>query len=170
MLGELGISEEVISNLKLIIESVSACISDNFRLIYDSTIIRGQGYYTGTIYEVYDNEFGRAIGAGGRYDKMVEKFTDNSTPAVGFSIGFYSTVMLMIEKGIVVPNKKLALIYDKNNSYADIMQAKQSLIEKGYQVSTFAFPKNFNNFVQKIKQSNFTLLVKMQDINKIISL
>lgn len=170
MLGELGISEEVINNLKLIIESVSACISDNFRLIYDSTIIRGQGYYTGTIYEVYDNEFGRAIGAGGRYDKMVEKFTDNSTPAVGFSIGFYSTVMLMIEKGIVVPNKKLALIYDKNNSYADIMQTKQSLIEKGYQVSTFAFPKNFNNFVQKIKQSNFTLLVKMQDINKIISL
>ena len=130
MLGELGISEEVISNLKLIIESVSSCISDNFRLIYDSTIIRGQGYYTGTIYEVYDNEFGRAIGAGGRYDKMVEKFTDNSTPAVGFSIGFYSTVMLMIEKGIVVPNKKLALIYDKNNSYADIMQAKQSLIER----------------------------------------
>lgn len=169
-LSEIGISNEIIENLTCIIESVEKCILKEFKLVYDSTIIRGQGYYTGTIYEVYDDEFGRAIGAGGRYDKMVEKFTGQPTPAVGFSIGFYSTVMLMIEKGIKIPNQKLALVFDKNSSFIDIMTAKQKLISQGYHVSTFAFPKNFNNFVQKLKQNNFTMLVKMADLSNIIKL
>ena len=94
----------------------------------------------------FDDDFGRALGGGGRYDKMIEKFLGTPVPAVGCSIGLYPVAMLMVERGYYVPSNKLALVYDKNQSYEQIMNAKIDLIAKGYDVATFAFPKNFNNF------------------------
>lgn len=169
-LSEIGISENVVESLKTIIETSKKFLDESYSIVFDVTIIRGQGYYTGTVYEIYDNEFGRAIGAGGRYDKMVEKFIGTPVPAVGFSIGFYSVVMLMIERNFVPESKKLALVYDKNSSYEEIICAKNSLIEKGYEVSIFAFPKNFNNFAEKLKANNINLLVKIANLDNIINL
>lgn len=170
LLLEIGVGEEVVNSLSLIINTTQKFISKNFSLVYDASIIRGQGYYTGTVYEVYDAEFGRAIGAGGRYDKMVEKFTGAAVPAVGFSIGFYSVIMLLAERGELAENKKLALVYDKNASYEEILTAKLELIGKGYEVSIFSFPKNFNNFAEKLKQNGYRSLVKIADTSKIIEL
>lgn len=170
LLKKLGIDDGVISSLTLIIKTTTSLVSNNFKLVYDPCIIRGQGYYTGTIYEVYEDSFGRAIGAGGRYDNMVEKFTGTKTPAVGFSIGFYSTVLLMIENGFTLPNKKLALVYGAEASVEEVLNAKIKLMQSGYNVSTFAFPKNFNNFVEKLKANSFSKLVKLTDITKIIDL
>ena len=44
--------------------------------------MRGQGYYTGAVFEVYTDGFAGAIGGGGRYDNMVGKFCGINTPAV----------------------------------------------------------------------------------------
>jgi histidyl-tRNA synthetase len=170
ILKTLGVSEDVVSSLALILETVSKHAPKDYKIVYEATIIRGQGYYTGTVYEVYDDEFGRAIGGGGRYDKMVEKFTGTSVAAVGFSIGFYSVVMLMAEKKALIPNNKLALVYDKNVSYDEILSAKEILKGKGFDVATFAFPKNFNNFAEKLKNNNYNKLVKISNIDKIIEL
>lgn len=165
-----GVGQDVVSSLKTIIDTVSKYAPKDYNLVYDASIIRGQGYYTGTVFEAYDSEFGRAIGGGGRYDHMVEKLLGVSVPAVGFSIGFYSTVMLMIERGFGLNNKKLALVYEKTSSLDDIMSAKISLKNQGYEVSTFLFPKNFNNFAQKLKGNGYFKLVKISDIKKIIDL
>ena len=171
MLKAVGVSEEVVASLEKIINTASNFkVDETFKIVYDVTIIRGQGYYTGTVFEVYDEEFGRAIGGGGRYDKMIEKFAGVSIPAVGASIGLYSVVMLMIERKAKTLSKKLALVYDKNSSYDDIMKAKIELINKGFDVSTFAFPKNFNNFADKIKQNGYNQIVKISDTSKIIDL
>lgn len=171
LLIQAGVSKSVIDSLKTIIDTATKFkVDDTFKVVYDVTIIRGQGYYTGTVFEVYDEEFGRAIGGGGRYDKMIEKFAGVSIPAVGASIGLYSVVMLMVERKAKTLSKKLALIYDKNDSFEDIMKAKIELMQKGYDVSTFAFPKNFNNFADKIKQNGYNQIVKMVDISKIIDL
>ncbi len=43
------------------------------------------------------DEFGGSVGGGGRYDKMIGKFTGQDTPACGFSIGFERIVMLLLE-------------------------------------------------------------------------
>ena len=110
---------------------------------------------------MFDDDFGRAIGGGGRYDRMIEKFLGTSIPAVGCSIGLYSVAMLMVERGYMVPSNKLALVYDKKDSYEDVMRAKVDLINKGYEVAIFAFPKNFNNFADKLKNNNYKKLVKM---------
>lgn len=170
ILKKIGISEEIVNSLKLIIETVNRFKLEGFNIVYDASIIRGQGYYTGTIFEVYDEAFGRALGGGGRYDKMVEKFIGTSIPAVGCSIGLYVVVMLMIERNYLVPSNKLALIYDKKASFEDIMRAKIELMKKGYEVSTFAFPKNFNNFADKLKSNNYNKIVKISDINNIIEI
>lgn len=170
LLAEAGVSEDVVNSLKTIIDTATKFKVEGYNIVYDATIIRGQGYYTGTVYEVYDEEFGRAIGAGGRYDKMIEKFAGVSIPAVGASIGLYSVVMLMIERKAKTNSKKLALIYDKNSGYEDVLNAKIELMQKGYDVATFAFPKNFNNFADKIKQNGYNQIVKINDISKIINL
>lgn len=170
ILAEAKVQAEVINSLKLIIETVNKYKISGFKIVYDATIIRGQGYYTGTVFEVYDEEFGRALGGGGRYDKMIEKFLGSPVPAVGASIGLYSVVMLMIERQTKTLSKKLALVYDKNASFETIMQAKIDLMSEGYDVSTFAFPKNFNNFADKLKQNGYNQIVKIADLTKIIDL
>ena len=170
MLKTYGVSDDVVASLAQIIETVMAFRFDGYKVEYDACVIRGQGYYTGTVVEVFDDDFGRAIGGGGRYDKMIEKFAGISIPAVGASIGLYSVVMLMNERGFKVPTQKLALIYDKNVSYNDVLKAKIMLMEKGYLVSVFAFPKNFNNFADKIKKNGYDRIVKMNDLNKIIEI
>ena len=65
--------------------------------------MRGQSYYTGTIFEVTMDDFGGSVAGGGRYDKMIGKFTGQDTPACGFSIGFERIVMLLLENGYKVP-------------------------------------------------------------------
>ena len=169
-LAKFGVESGVVESLKLIISTVSKFKIEGFNIVYDASIIRGQGYYTGTVFEVYDDEFGRAIGGGGRYDKMIEKFLGTPVPAVGASIGLYSVVMLMVERGYKIPSNKLALVFDKENSFEEILKTKIEFMQKGFEVSTFAFPKNFNNFAEKLKNNGYTKLVKMKDLSKIIDL
>ncbi len=59
------------------------------QIIFDPTIARGLDYYTSTVFEVIlknNPEFGSILG-GGRYDKLVDTFSDKPLPAVGGSIG-----------------------------------------------------------------------------------
>lgn len=170
ILQSAGVKQEVVDSLKLIIDTASKFKLDGFEIVFDATIIRGQGYYTGTVFEVYDNEFGRALGGGGRYDKMIEKFLGISIPAVGCSIGLYSVVMLMSERNYKIPSKKIALVYEKNNTFEEILNAKIMYMNKGYEVTTFTYPKNFNNFVDKIKNNNYNQIVKMSNLDKIIDI
>lgn len=169
-LKSMSVSDDVIKSLKTIIDTASAFKFDGYTIEYDACVIRGQGYYTGTVIEVFDDEFGRAIGGGGRYDKMIEKFAGTPIPAVGASIGLYSVVMLLNERGFKVPTQKLALVFDKNTPYTDVLKAKIELMKKGFDTSAFAFPKNFNNFADKLKQNGYDKLVKISDLTKIIDL
>ena len=79
-----------------IIDSVEATKGDFFKLVFDPTLVRGMSYYTGTIFEIDMPQFGGSCGGGGRYDKMVGKFTGNDVPACGFSIGFERIILLLL--------------------------------------------------------------------------
>ena len=88
-----------------IMDSVEAVKGDFFKLVFDPTLVRGMSYYTGTIFEIDMPEFGGSCGGGGRYDKMVGKFTGNDVPACGFSIGFERIILLLLESGFKVPRE-----------------------------------------------------------------
>ena len=108
--------EDAADSLEMIITSVESAKEADFRMLFDPTLVRGMSYYTGTIFEISMDEFGGSVGGGGRYDKMIGKFTGQDTPAVGFSIGFERIVMLLMERGYNVPTskEKKAFLIEKN--------------------------------------------------------
>lgn len=58
-------------------------------LVFDPTLARGQTYYTGIVFEIFDTnkDNGRALAGGGRYDNLLEIFEVEPIPAVGFGMG-----------------------------------------------------------------------------------
>ncbi len=130
-----------------IIASVEAAKECEFRLRFDPTLVRGQSYYTGTIFEVAMDDFGGSVAGGGRYDKMIGKFTGQDTPACGFSIGFERIVMLLLENGYEVPKKgaKKAYLLDKQLSkegMLDVLSRAKEEREAGRQVLVVNMKKN----------------------------
>ncbi len=109
------LSSETAEGMELIISSVEAAKECEFTIKFDPTLVRGQSYYTGTIFEVTMDEFGGSVAGGGRYDRMIGKFTGQDTPACGFSIGFERIVMLLLENGYQVPGggEKKAYLLEK---------------------------------------------------------
>ncbi len=130
-----------------IIDSVEAVKGDFFELIFDPTLVRGMSYYTGTIFEIAMPEFGGSCGGGGRYDKMVSKFTGNDVPACGFSIGFERIILLLLESGFKVPKagKKVAYLMEKgmpSDMLCDVMKKANEERQAGNQVLVARMNKN----------------------------
>ncbi len=88
-------------NLANIMDTVTEVAETDFKLAFDPTLVRGMSYYTGTIFEVSMEGFGGSVAGGGRYDKMIGKFTGQDTPACGFSIGFERIVTILMEQGFL---------------------------------------------------------------------
>lgn len=109
------LAEGTAEGMEMIISSVEAAKECEFRICFDPTLVRGQSYYTGTIFEVRMDDFGGSVAGGGRYDRMIGKFTGQDTPACGFSIGFERIVMLLLENGYKVPKRagRKAYLLDK---------------------------------------------------------
>ncbi|MCM1046326.1 MAG: histidine--tRNA ligase [Candidatus Gastranaerophilales bacterium] len=105
----------VTDGLREIMDSVGATKTADFKMVFDATLVRGMSYYTGTIFEVALPGFGGSCGGGGRYDKMVGKFTGKDVQACGFSIGFERIILLLMESGFQVPDrpKKTAFLIEK---------------------------------------------------------
>ena len=93
----------VCQGLVHIMETVKDVAEAEFGLVFDPTLVRGMSYYTGTIFEVSMEGFGGSVAGGGRYDKMIGKFTGMETPACGFSIGFERIVTILLDNGFTVP-------------------------------------------------------------------
>ena len=138
---------EVMASFREIMDSVTATKADSFELVFDPTLVRGMSYYTGTIFEVAMPEFGGSCGGGGRYDKMVGKFTGNDVPACGFSIGFERIVMLLMERGFKVPSKpkQVAYLIEKGvcgEELCQIIAKAQEVRGQGMQVLVARMNKN----------------------------
>ncbi|MBQ9136294.1 MAG: histidine--tRNA ligase [Lachnospiraceae bacterium] len=141
------LDEEVMASFMEIIDSVKATKADTFELVFDPTLVRGMSYYTGTIFEIAMPEFGGSCGGGGRYDKMVGKFTGNDVPACGFSIGFERIVLLLMEKGFTVPEEpeKMAFLIEKGVSgeaLCNVIAEAQAARKEGWQVLVARMNKN----------------------------
>ena len=138
---------EVMASFREILTSVKATKADSFELVFDPTLVRGMSYYTGTIFEIAMPEFGGSCGGGGRYDKMVGKFTGNDVPACGFSIGFERIVLLLMESGFQVPTrpKQVAYLVEKGvagEELCKVIAKAQEARANGTQVLVARMNKN----------------------------
>ena len=141
------LTDGVMESFQEIIDSVEATKGDFYKLVFDPTLVRGMSYYTGTIFEIDMPEFGGSCGGGGRYDKMVGKFTGNDVPACGFSIGFERIILLLLESGFKVPKagKKIAYLMEKglpSDKLCEVMATAQKEREQGNQILVARMNKN----------------------------
>ena len=164
---ELGdyLDAEVSDNLGTIIASVEAAKSAEFGVQFDPTLVRGMSYYTGPIFEISMDEYGGSVGGGGRYDEMIGKFTGQSTPAVGFSIGFERIVMLLLENDFQIPGSgsKKAYLIEKGMPSDKLLQifnkAKEER-ENGISVNIVIMKKNKKFQKEKMQEEGYTEFVE----------
>ena len=142
-----NLEPSVTEGLREIIDSVNAAKTASFKMVFDPTLVRGMSYYTGTIFEVAIPGFGGSCGGGGRYDRMVGKFTGKDVPACGFSIGFERIIMLLLESGFRIPDRprRIAYLVEKGvdgQALCDVIARAQAAREEGMQELVGRMNKN----------------------------
>ena len=160
------LAPEAADSLEMIITSVESAKEADFRMKFDPTLVRGMSYYTGTIFEISMDEFGGSVGGGGRYDKMIGKFTGQDTPAVGFSIGFERIVMLLMERGYQVPTRKTkkAFLIEKNmpqEGMLKVLQAARKDRQAGKQVIIANMKKNKKFQKEQLAEQGYSDIVEV---------
>ena len=139
--------DDCIDGLLTIINVVEECKTADFNIIFDASLVRGMGYYTGTIFEVSMEGFSGSVAGGGRYDKVIGKFSSKEVPACGFSIGFERIVTILMEENFEPekePGKK-AYLYEKglnDSAFIDILHKAKEDRKKGLTVLVTAMNKN----------------------------
>ena len=137
-LAEYGVPEDVVLEVKEILEDSNICAKGKYDVEFDFTLIRGMGYYTGSIFEIAYKNLGYSIAGGGRYDEMVGNFIGEKIPAIGFSIGFERLVNQLMEENFKVPDlEKVVILYNSNDRYIDVLEKAEKIRELGFSVSVY---------------------------------
>ena len=159
-----------IENLRYIIDSVNAISQGAYQVVYDMSLVRGQGYYTGTVFEVEAEGFRGAIAGGGRYDNLIGKFTKESIPAVGFSIGFERLFGILMEQDFKIPQqrKKVALLYG-NGEFQNAL-AKAEEFRSEYDVALFEKPKKVGKYLDRLKEQDYAYFYIMNQSEELNAL
>jgi len=158
-------SKNIAENLSYIMDTVSDVAEIKFKLAFDPTLVRGMSYYTGTIFEVSMEGFGGSVAGGGRYDKMIGKFTGVDTPACGFSIGFERIVTILMDQGSSVENAaaKKAYLVEKNmdaDRFKEIMRQAMAERKAGVQVLVSQMNKNKKFQKEQLGKEGYTEFVE----------
>lgn len=145
-----------IEQLKKIIADANELAAGKYDVVFDMLLIRGQGYYTGTVFEIQSNKFRGAIGGGGRYDGLVGKFTGENVPAVGFSIGFERIFQILEEQGFTIPGrrKRIAVICNEDEGLQAVRMTDK-LRGQGVEASVYIKPKKLGKFLNRLEEQGF---------------
>ena len=110
----------------------------------------------GTDFEVTMDEFGGSVAGGGRYDKMIGKFTGQDTPACGFSIGFERIFSILMQNGIEIPDgsKKIAVLYEDGH-LTEAVKTAEKLRSEGMIASLYIKPKKTGKFLSKLEERGY---------------
>ena len=151
----------VVQNLDTILDCVRATAAGSFELVFDPTLVRGMGYYTGTIFEVELPEFGSSVAGGGRYDEMVGRFCGQKVPACGFSIGFERIITILKDRGFTPPQEgsRVAFLADKalsGQQLVELFRQAAELRAQGVQVMVTTRKKNAKNQKEVLKAEGYT--------------
>ena len=158
LVGSSVIGAEGVQELETIAELLDAQGYGPDRIVLDPGVVRGLGYYTGPVYEaeltfeILDEkgrkrQFGSVAG-GGRYDDLVKRFTGQSVPATGVSIGVDRLLAALQAKGRVTGDTTgpvVVTVMDRDRM-ADYMGMVADLRNAGIRAEVYlGNPKNFGN-------------------------
>lgn len=145
---------EKIEQLENIIHTVGLLSGNQYDIVFDLSLVRGQGYYTGTVFEIVSNAFKGAVAGGGRYDNLIGKFINDKVPAVGFSIGFERIFSILNENGFIQPDskRKIAILYSDN--FIEAFQLRESMQEE-YDAALYEKPKKLSKFLDVLQKEGY---------------
>jgi histidyl-tRNA synthetase len=89
---------EAVKDLQTIISTLDSLKLPLSQIVFDPSLVRGMGYYTGPVFELRHSSAGYSFGGGGRYDKLIGRLSGQEIPACGFSIGFERLSLLLAEQ------------------------------------------------------------------------
>jgi histidyl-tRNA synthetase len=126
------------------------------KLRFDPTLVRGMGYYTGSIFEIEHPASGSSIGGGGRYDGMVGRWTGTDVAAVGISIGFERVVDLVEDTDAGIGGVVLVLENESADVVAQALRVQADLIAEGRVVRLEQRPKKLNLLLESLAEQGYT--------------
>lgn len=155
-LKEKNICPEAVQSLEEIMKVIQTVDEGKYNIAFDFTLVRGMGYYTGTIFEIAYSNLGYSVAGGGRYDKMIGDFIGQDIPAVGFSIGFERIFEILKEEAQSFYNpKQLAIIYSEQDDLAAVMAKADDFRSEYDVVSLFRREKKFGKQLERLSKTGF---------------
>ena len=158
----------VIDELQDIVQVSNQLADGRYSIEFDPSLVRGQGYYTGPVFEISCGQYASSVGGGGRYDKMVGKEAGEDVPAVGFSIGFERICdvlqehpEILAEKGM---QKRLVLVYDDQDNFADIISCAKRMHADGFCVSILKRSKKLGKQLDSFVLQGFEYYMIMREM------
>ncbi|MFB4348902.1 histidine--tRNA ligase [Microbacterium sp. CR_7] len=124
-------------------------------LVFDPFLVRGMGYYTGTIFELAHPSVGYSLGGGGRYDGMIGRFLGQQVAAVGFSLGFERLVDLVAD-ATDAEEPAVVLIHDADVPVGELVRHKAALVASGARVRLERRTKNVKALLERSAADGYT--------------
>ncbi|KRB39213.1 histidine--tRNA ligase [Microbacterium sp. Root180] len=151
---------EVVAHLVGIGEAVAAARAGvdglaDIPLVFDPFLVRGMGYYTGTIFELAHPSVDYSLGGGGRYDGMIGRFLGQDVPAVGFSIGFERLVDL-VDAVDADGATAIVLVHDRDVPDSELLAHKSGLVAAGSRVRLEHRTKNLKALLERAAADGYT--------------
>lgn len=137
-------------------EAVAAARPGPLPLVFDPFLVRGMGYYTGTIFELAHPSVSYSLGGGGRYDGMIGRFLGQDVPAVGFSIGFERIVDLVAEPADAA-SAAVVLVHDRDVPVTELVALKAALVADGRRVRLEQRTKNLKVLLERAAADGYAL-------------
>jgi len=161
---------ETVTNLREVLQFANTIADGKFSAVYDKSLVRGMGYYTGMVFEIVSPKFGSSVAGGGRYDNMIGNFIGEQVPAVGFSIGFERISAILLEEGFVPPSKqKVVLAYAPEDNFIDVIAKVKALQAEGKIVTTLKRSKKFGKQLDMLIAGGVKTLINMDGSQKELS-
>nr|WP_274638551.1 ATP phosphoribosyltransferase regulatory subunit [Microbacterium bovistercoris] len=152
-----GAPDDVVAHLAGIGTAVAAArpAGEPIPLVFDPFLVRGMGYYTGTILELAHPSVSYSLGGGGRYDGMIGRFLGQDVPAVGFSIGFERIVDLVAPEEDAAA-RSVVLVHDKDVPVAELAALKARFVAEGSRVRLETRTKNLKALLERAAADGYT--------------
>lgn len=138
--------------------------------IFSPSLARGQEYYTGNVFEVYDKSgyLTSSIGGGGRYDNMITEFISDGTkyPAVGVSFGLSSIYELLKQKQFFANTNNIDLYIIPIETFNDSFKITNQIRELGINVLLELEDKKLKKCLEQANRANipYTIIIGTQEL------
>jgi histidyl-tRNA synthetase len=161
------LDQSVVDAMEEIVSCARSMVNENVTIMFDPTLVRGMGYYTGPIFEITIDGYGFSIAGGGRYDKMIGKFSGQDVCASGFSIGFERIITILKDKfedEMKISDNNLAILIEKGvptEKKMELFAKAKDLRAAGTTVTIQPMKKNMKQQIALLEKEGYTQFEKV---------